>query len=1171
MPALTPFQQAALNYKNHISLTANAGSGKTFVLANRYVEIAVNENIPLSKIVAITFTEKAAGELNKKIADEIENRINEESDSSKLKTLHRLRRQLTSANISTIHSFCINLLKEFSPEAGIDANFVPLNQQDADELFDLTIEEFIAHNLSNKELSDSIKDVIRLLGGKNNFVKELKSLTRSRKILSKLQENLYSKTDDEILKYYSTKTDEFLSLIFAEEIAPLLNLIKKLNDVVIENDNENQIAIEIHHLCSSVSQNHSVLQKLKTFSSILNELLTKQGTVKKRGYIKPKFEIDTNLINNIESRINDLKALTSFAYDETAIKELIKYSKQIFQITNQLMLDYDERKRKNGYLDFEDILIETKELTSKENFDELLKDKYEFIMIDEYQDTNEIQYEIFMPILNNLKKGNLFVVGDEKQSIYMFREAELEVFHKTKSDITKINTRGDLLLPHSFRVAPQIAHFTNELFSNLFKNANPLYNEVEYNNLICARAKEEKGIIEFLINTEKEQDESLFVADKIINLITEQDNLEWKDFAVLCRKRNAFLELEKTFGEYGIPYVIAGGKGFYQRQTIYDVYNYISFLLNPSDDASLIGLLRSPFYSIGDDVIYKISLEDGGSYFQKLKLFSNNNTVYQNTVSLLEKHLSLASSIRLPALLREIFNSCDYWAVTAAKQNFEQEISNLFKLLGVARKFSLQSFKTLYDFKLFLGEAISLFEDEGQAQLADAGNAVKIMTLHQAKGLEFKNVFLYKCNEKVKDDSVRAKSLAVDKTWGLLTKVPVNKNYFADYVSPAVVDIYNFVENRKQVAEAKRLFYVGVTRAIDNLFITGTIIESKIEKNSFIDFASKGLNLDFQNEELTINSSLQFMADSSHDFKITDHPFETRIKINKQLQGIENNNIEKPKVTPFAEIKIDKITDHEKNEIVSATKIAIFKQCPTKYYLTYELGYTELFKLTKTFINEYDFKYKEDDDLSIYADIRGQIIHKILEEETDARQLEKKVKGEIEKFTNRIAENKDEFTSAIINDVKAYLQSETYERISRYKVFQNEFEVYSKEGDYYVYGIIDKLIYDNNNLIIIDYKTDKIKEPDIAEKAEHYIPQLKFYVYVLSRKFRDVGKIEVELIFIKHPDKSVKFTFDKKEIRIFGEEIKEIVGLIRKGSFEKNLNHCSQCHFTLNKKCVLQS
>jgi len=1170
MPALTPHQQAALNYKNHISLTANAGSGKTFVLAKRYVEIAVNENVSLNKIVAITFTEKAAGELNKKIADEIENRIESETNSTKLKILQRIRRQLTSANISTIHSFCINLLKEFSPEAGIDANFAPLNQQDADELFDFTIEEFISNNLTSKEFAKPIKDVIRLLGGKNNFEGELKSLTRSRKIISKLNESLYSKQNDDILEYYLTKVEQFLEMVFADEIQPFLNRIIQLNDIVFENDDQNQYAIEIRHYSNLLTKQKPILERMQSFTSILRGLLTKQGTVKKRGYIKSKYEIDTSLISEIEMLVNKLKPLLSFTLEEEHINTLIKISKQIFKITNQLLFDYDERKRKGGFLDFEDILIEAKVLTSKENFDELLKDKFEYIMIDEYQDTNEIQYEIFMPILNNLKKGNLFVVGDEKQSIYMFREAELEVFHKTKSDITKINTSGDLLLPHSFRVAPQIAHFTNELFSHLFSNSNPIYNEVEYNNLVCARGKEEKGSIEFLINTEKEKDESWFVAQKIFRQVT-NEKAEWKEFAILCRKRNAFLEIEKTFGELGIPYVIAGGKGFYQRQTIYDVYNYISFLLNPDDDTSFVGTLRSPFYSFSDDVIYKISFEDGDSYFRKFRSFSLKETTYKVLLQLLEKHLSLASSIRLPALLREIFQSCDYWAVTAAKQNFEQEVSNLFKLLGVARKFSLQSFKTLYDFKLFLNEAISMFEDEGQAQLADSGNAVKIMTLHQAKGLEFKNVFLYKSNEKTKDDSVRAKSLAVDKTWGLLTKVPVDKNYFADYVSPAVVDIYNFIENRKQVAEAKRLFYVGVTRAIDNLFITGSVVDNKIAKNSFIDFATNGLSINFENDEFILDSSLQFMGNESQGFKVSEEPFQTKIKITKQIEETEQTIVTKEEVKPFSEIKTERITDHEKNEIVSATKIAIFKQCPIKYYLTYELGYTELFKLTKTFINEYDFKYQEDDDLSLYADIRGLIIHKLFEDGIKKNQLSENVAQQVEMFSHRIGRNKEEFIKLIINDVTKYYESETYKRIKEYKDFQNEYEVYSKEKNYYVYGIIDKLIFDENRLLIVDYKTDNVNENEISTKAEHYVPQLKFYTYVLSRKFRNVEKIDVQLIFVKHPEKSVEFSFDQKEIQNFGEEIKEIVKLIREGNFEKNLDHCSKCHFALDRKCVFQS
>ena len=202
MPQLTPHQEAALNYKKHISLTANAGSGKTFVLANRYIEIALQENIPLNKIVAITFTEKAAGELNKKIANEIDNRIIDEKNSEIFNRLQRIRRQLTSANISTIHSFCINLLKEYSPEIGVDANFSPINQQDAEELLELTIEDFISRKISNSELSKDIKDIIRLLGGKNTFVNQLKAIVRFRKPIEKLGLSLYSQSNEEIYRFY---------------------------------------------------------------------------------------------------------------------------------------------------------------------------------------------------------------------------------------------------------------------------------------------------------------------------------------------------------------------------------------------------------------------------------------------------------------------------------------------------------------------------------------------------------------------------------------------------------------------------------------------------------------------------------------------------------------------------------------------------------------------------------------------------------------------------------------------------------------------------------------------------------------------------------------------------------------------------------------------------------
>lgn len=1171
MPRLTPHQLAALNYKNHISLTANAGSGKTFVLANRYLEIALKENLPLNKIVAITFTEKAAGELNKKIATEIDNRINIEADSQNLKKLHRIRRQLTSANISTIHSFCINLLKEFSPEVGIDANFSPLNQQDAEDLLELTIEEFLYSNITNGMYSQDIKDIIRLLGGKNKFVKELKSLIKNRKPIQKVAEVIYEKSDKEIHRYYSQLTEKYLEIIISNDITPLVKLINEVNEIVLLNDGQNSDAIEIRHYINLFNGGNSIQSKLSLFESITNYFFTRSFTVKKRGYRKDSYRIDESIISEIENNYDEVKFVNSISLDENYLQTLIGYSKQVIKIVLQILIEYDEQKRKNGHLDFEDILLVTKELTSKENFEELLKNKYEYVMIDEYQDTNEIQYEIFMPILNNLKKGNLFVVGDEKQSIYMFREAELEVFYRTKSEITKINKDGNLLLPHSFRVSPQIALFTNNLFAKLFSDANLIYNEVVYNELICSRPIEEKGKIEFLINTEKDVSEAAFVAYKILEEINENDLIKWNEFAVLCRKRNAFNELEKTFDDYGIPYVIAGGKGFYQRQTVYDVYNYISFLLNPGDDSALIGILRSPFYLIDDETIYTISLLDGKNLFEKFRMFCETHQEYRHYLTLLDKHINLASSIRLSALLREIFRSCNYWGVTASKQNYEQEISNLFKLLNLSRKFSVQSFRSLYDFKVFLNEAIAYYEDEGQAQLSDAENAVKIMTLHQSKGLEFKNVFLYKCNEKLRDDSIRSKSLVIDKIWGILTKVPINGKYFSNYVSPAAVDLYRFVEHKKQIAEAKRLFYVGVTRAVDNLYFTGTILENRIEKNSFFDFVRKGLNTDLQEDKINLQSNLRFMADETKGFDISNESFRTEILVTKSFEKIENKRKENKFVASFSEIKSQQITDNEKNEIVSATKIAIFNQCPTKYYLTYELGYTELFKLAKTFINDYDFKYNEDENLSMYADIRGQIIHKVLEEETELSQLANKINKLIEKYSYRIESDRDKLYESILSQLQNYYSSETYKRIKQFHNYKNEYEIYSKENDYYIYGIIDKLILSDDSLTIVDYKTDKVNLEKLKSKSEHYMPQLKFYTYAVSRNYKEVDKIDVELIFIKHPDNAIKYSFEKEEIKRFGEEINRKVRLIREKQFAKNLNHCSSCHFSLNGRCVFQS
>jgi len=168
MSNLTPHQQAALSTKGHLALTANAGSGKTFVLSRKYLDAIIKEGLDISSIAAITFTDKAASELYLKISLLISDKISESKDSAEKKKLEKVRRQLVSANISTIHSFCINILRDYPVEAQLDARFIPIDEKLSEELIDLSVEEMIRASFDDDLVSGELKYLIRVFASKLN-------------------------------------------------------------------------------------------------------------------------------------------------------------------------------------------------------------------------------------------------------------------------------------------------------------------------------------------------------------------------------------------------------------------------------------------------------------------------------------------------------------------------------------------------------------------------------------------------------------------------------------------------------------------------------------------------------------------------------------------------------------------------------------------------------------------------------------------------------------------------------------------------------------------------------------------------------------------------------------------------------------------------------------------
>ncbi len=1211
MKELTPHQKAALDCNSHISLTANAGSGKTFVLSHRYLEIAVQKNIPLRKIAAITFTDKAAGELYKKIAEHIDTLISASTDSSTHNKLESIRRQLVSANISTIHSFCIDILREHPVEAGLDANFSPIDEKLSDELIELSVDELIRSGLADEDSSEKIKYLIRLFGSNRIFTSELIKLIKSRKNIYHLSEKIYSKDIESIAQEFYSSFILTADRIIKQNLNDLLDAITAINGHVLSADKNNKTALEIAALLSKIKNASRTEELIDILFQLRQLMLVKDGHVRLQGYLKKvNGELFTYEKRIVSELLQDYAAFAIPVNHSDSELELAKFGKLLSEIFYRASEIYDRKKAEQGYLDYEDILLFVRKIISDANVQKSLSQRFDYIMVDEYQDTNELQYNIFLPLLDDLKRGNLFVVGDEKQSIYMFRDAELQVFDKTKKDI--VNASGDksiLSLPDSFRMAPAICLFTNYLFNRLFVSPNPFYNEVKYEDIVCARSESITGSVEILIADVEEENEETdsteviskrtiepeaeLAALKILQIINDVEyTLSFKDIAVLVRKRKSFDELEKAFVQYDIPFLIVGGRGFYQRQSVYDIYNYFSFLLDPDNDAALAGLLRSPFFMISDTMIFGISLEPGNHLWKKLKSYGKKNNSVNRVFEKLDENLSLSRSYDPAAILRKIMDESNYLITLAAKPEGEQELANADKLLQLTIKFCSEDFRTLYDYVDYLKLAITKMTDEAQAAVADESDAVKIMTLHQAKGLEFPAVFLYKSGDYTRKDVVGKKSVTVNKDFGLLTKVPLQGDYFSEHISPPLVSISDHIIERKNYAELKRLFYVGVTRAMNHLFISAGKPGTKgYHHNSFMGLLQKGLELDVESGSHIIRSDLNFLLQSDKGFASIKKEITLTIPVTTKIENIHPDESQKIINIDGINLKHQRLSDKPKGEFISAAKLVVFSQCPLKYKLIYDLGFKNMMPGLLEFTDknnlkaDYDFNPAEDkfinkeeeqneDIKPNYSALKGSIIHKLLQEEIPLNLLDETTQKEIKRAIGVSEYNEQgvqSLSGQISTEIKEFYSSDAYKDLMRFRNYHNEYEIYSKHGDYYLFGIVDKLIIEENKIIVVDYKTDDIIPEEIDERAKNYSIQLKFYSYILSKLFENIDKFETRLIFTRHPEKQIIESFSKSGLQFLSNEITKMITVIRERSYTKNKAHCKDCLFSINyKDCIVK-
>ncbi len=1181
---LTEDQRNALEIKKHVTLTANAGSGKTFVLTQRFLEILLKTNTSLRQIAAITFTDKAAGELYGKISRSIlEASLKAENERDRLK-YEQLRKQLVSANISTIHSFCAQILREFPVEADIDANFSPIDASLAKELINLSLNEAIKSFEKSDEKNILLQWLIRIFGSTQSLAAQLEHAIYHRSTVKDLSRNIYSKDSNSIAEFFTSQLENYISQIFLLHLGPIVFSIERINAFALQRNSS--FAEIINGLLQQLENKPDALKTFHILLQLKEKIVTKSLTIRKDGYLGRKLPAELlNDISAVERYFNSLANFENFSEDENLHRQLADFGKKFLLLFNAVFDIYENKKYELGYLDFEDILIKTKIVLELPEVRLKLSQKYRYLMVDEYQDTNEIQYEIFLPILERLKAGNLFVVGDEKQSIYKFRDAELSVFSKTKSDVS--NEEGlTLALPASFRMAPVLCAFTNHLFQNLFAEANPLFNEVVHADLISARNDELDGSIEILLTDngkeEKADSEADLVTKKILSLI-ENEKINLSDIAILCRKRSSFETLEMTFQKCDLPYIIWEGKGFYQQQIIFDFYNYITFLSNTSDDTALIGVLRSPFFFLSDTDILAVSLQHGFNFWTKLNISAKDNPNISSIVSLLLKHKNFLQSSDLVTLLRTISEETNYLSIVASRKQGKKALANFEKLIQLTRNFFKQGFRNVFDYLKYLNEAITDSTEEGQAQVSSNEEAVKIMTVHQAKGLEFKAVFIFECHKEGVDAKIKAKEIQINKEFGLMAKLPEENNFSGKYLASPIVDLHNFLETKKELAELKRLLYVAITRAKNYLYFSATVKhDAKFPQTSFINLLSLGLHSDFTSSQISKEVDLVYLLQQNDQEIKVSKPTEFTINILKEISGEHFFKRSNDLISNKYDINLSKIVDVQKEEIISATKVAIYNQCPTKYLLTYEFGYNELYDSYKKYLNKlpeentyFEFGEAENNETLqekitrpnhtkqiFLAEIKGKLIHTILEKNLPLEEVTPFIHKYFITQKNHYPLNElNSFQEIIFNELTIFYSSETYRTLQREENFQNEFQVYLKEKDFYLFGIIDKVIFTENAVTIIDYKTDNVKIEELPNRAQDYFLQLTFYAFILKKLFPEKDKILLQIIFTKFPDEKYIHQVEKDELLRLETLVNVMVSKIREKNFSRNLNHCRQCHF----------
>ncbi|MDD4255930.1 MAG: UvrD-helicase domain-containing protein [Methanofollis sp.] len=818
---LTPRQEeAALSHDQSICVTAGAGTGKTHVLVTKYIDLLKRGGCGVRNILALTYTDNAATQMKQRVRDALREEEGEMWD--------QVRDDFLRANISTFHAFCTGCLREFPLEAGVDPAFSVLDEREAGRIRDEAVEglvygeppepyrEAVVHTLRALGPSGLEECLLRLYNKRETAGAFFAALGEDKERVIAAWERAVRERQEEALRECAedahcqalTRTLRDLAARYPGDADPAMRYLRAVGPLLPVRDPAGVVAV------AEVNARF------------------KRGFGQKKNWQGDDLALVRATFDEFKTAVAPYAATCGLALDraDPFTRTTLAFLADLGTVFSAFLKRCTAEKRRLGALDFSDLIHLTHRLfTDRPDLvAEHVRGRYRYILVDEFQDTDPVQTTILREVLGDLveEKEGLFIVGDPKQSIYLFRDADVTLFKRARETIGK-----EVSLDVNFRSTPQVVGFVNAVFSVLMAETKRPW-EFGYDPLTAHR--QDEGSVELLLAPAGEdaaaarRNEAGMVARKVREIVgsltvspegERPRPAEYGDVAILLERRTNLPAYERALRMAGVPYHVHSGLGFYARQEVYDLSNLLSYLDNGRDDVALYGVLRSPYFGIPDADLFRMAgpLPSSVPLRDRLRRYAEEHPTsgLAAAASLLETWSAIARRLTVPALLGRVLDDAGVYAVYGGMPDGEQCLANVEKFVGMARAAGEVS---LAAFVAEVKRSIEDEEREGEAHLDPAAtNAVGIMTVHAAKGLEFPVVVVPGLAEKPRPDT--AKIFIED---GLLmgVKVPDPARSF----EPRETPVFTFLkaeQERKLRAERLRLFYVAATRARDHLVLAG--------------------------------------------------------------------------------------------------------------------------------------------------------------------------------------------------------------------------------------------------------------------------------------------------------------------------------------------------------------